>query len=73
VDLSDPDAQTASSSARADGLRACQATSDDVYAGMAIVQFADRTHRFGLSADFQTLHAIRSIDQLVDLAWLDEA
>ena len=48
-------------------------TSDDVYAGMAIVQFADRTHRFGLSADFQTLHPIRSIDQLVDLAWLDEA
>jgi hypothetical protein len=44
--------------------------SSDVYAGFAVVQFADRTYRFGLSRDFETLQPVDSIGQLADLSWL---
>lgn len=46
--------------------------SADVYGGMAIVEFADRSYRVGLTADFATLRPVMTVDQLVDLDWLDQ-
>jgi hypothetical protein len=53
------------------GMAELEMTSEDVYAGFAIVQFADRSCRFGLSADFENLHPVEAIAQLVDVEWLD--
>jgi hypothetical protein len=53
------------------GMTELGLTSDDVYSGFAVVQFAEREYRFGLSRDFKTLQPVESIGQLADLSWLD--
>jgi hypothetical protein len=53
------------------GMANLEMTSEDVYGAMAIVQFAERNYRIGLSADFATLHPVVSLDQLTELDWLD--
>ena len=53
------------------GMASLELESADVYGGMAIIQFAERTYRVGLTNDFETLHPLTSHDQLVDLTWLD--
>jgi hypothetical protein len=53
------------------GMTELGLASRDVYAGFAVVQFADRTCRFGFSRDFETLRPVESIGQLTDLDWLD--
>ena len=47
--------------------------SDDVYGGVVIINFADRTWRAALTADFATLLPVCDIEQLTDLGWLDDA
>ncbi len=53
------------------GMASLELESRDVYGGMAVVQFADRCSRIGLTSDFESLHAIQSTEQLLDLEWLD--
>ena len=53
------------------GMADLELESGDVYGGVAVAQFADRSFRIGLSSDFQSLRPVDSIEQLIDLTWLD--
>jgi hypothetical protein len=53
------------------GMVSLELESADVYGGVAVVQFAERTYRIGLTNDFEKLQPLTSPDQLIDLAWLD--
>jgi hypothetical protein len=54
------------------GMREWALTADDVYGLVAVVNFSDRTLRYGATADFEQLHPIRHLDQVRDLRWLDD-
>jgi hypothetical protein len=53
------------------GMATLEVESSDVYGGMAVVQFAERSYRIALTSGFESLHPITRIDQLLELEWLD--
>ena len=53
------------------GMATLGVDSADVYGGVAVVQFAERAYRIGLTNDFEVLRPVESLVQLVDLDWLD--
>lgn len=54
------------------GMREWGLTAEDVYGLVALVNFSDRTLLYGATADFERLHAVRSVDEICDLRWLDD-
>jgi hypothetical protein len=48
-------------------------TSEDVYGGIALVNFHDLLFKVALTGDFTTWQAIEGLDQLEALEWLDQA
>ena len=47
--------------------------STDVFGGIVVVNFADRTWRSVLTGDFAGFRPVTAIDELTDLAWLDDS
>ena len=52
------------------GMAELGLTSEDVYGGVIVVNFADLTWRGALTADFVEMHPVRDVEQLCDLSWL---
>lgn len=46
-------------------------TSDDVYGGLALVNFAELRYKLALTSDFGTWHPIEREEQLEELDWID--
>ena len=54
------------------GMHNWELTSDDVYGGVILVNFAERLFRVAFTSDFVNLRPVATIEQLADLSWLDE-
>jgi hypothetical protein len=54
------------------GMHEWGLTAEAVYGLVAVVNFSDRTLRYGATADFERLHPVRSVDEICDLRWLDD-
>ena len=45
----------------------------ELYGAVVLINFADRTFRVAMTADFVRLHPVRSDEQLSDPSWLRRA
>jgi hypothetical protein len=54
------------------GMRNWDLTSEDVYGGVILVNFAQRLYRVAFTSDFVNLQPVTMEKQIVDLSWLDE-
>jgi hypothetical protein len=45
--------------------------SSDVFGAVAVINFAPAGGKCLLTADFATVHVVREINELAELAWLD--
>lgn len=53
------------------GMSDWDVTSEDVYGGLALVNFAELRYKLALTSDFATWHPIEQEEQLEALDWLD--
>jgi hypothetical protein len=55
------------------GMRELELAHEDLYGAVVLINFADRTFRVAMTADFGRLHPVRSDEQLSDPSWLRRA
>jgi len=55
------------------GMRDWGLASEDVYGGIALINFHDLAYKVALTSDFESWHPIAGLNNLEQLAWMDSA